>query len=130
VYPGQAARELERGDEHARLRLAERRDEPTGHDTAPTDGAMVAGLRVLNARRARECLLWLYEQSRREIHPSNREIGAAIGVAHKSQISKLLSQLQADALAVKHSMGPGGPNQWRLTPRGEAIARALATSRA
>lgn len=130
VYPGRAAREMQRGGEHARVRLAERRAEPNGQDTAPIDGTPAAGLGVLNARRARECLLLLYEQGRRGIHPSNREIGAAIGVAHKSQISKLLSRLQADALANKHSMGPGGPNQWQLTPHGEAIARALATSRA
>jgi hypothetical protein len=71
-------------------------------------------------------VLYLAEQGERGVHPSNREIGTAIGVGHKSQISRLLSQLQDDNLAVKRSMGPGGPNEWRLTPRGEEIARALA----
>jgi AcrR family transcriptional regulator len=78
------------------------------------------------ARRLRACVLYLAEQGERGVHPSNREIGTAIGVGHKSQISRLLSQLQDDNLAVKRSMGPGGPNEWRLTPRGEEIARALA----
>jgi AcrR family transcriptional regulator len=77
-------------------------------------------------RRLRDCLLYLAEQRRREVHPSNREIGTAIGVSHKSQISTLLSQLQGEGLAVKHSVGPGSPNEWLLTPRGEEMARALA----
>jgi AcrR family transcriptional regulator len=78
------------------------------------------------ARRLRACVLYLAEQGGLGIYPSNREIGTAIGVGHKSQISKLLSQMQDEDLAVKRSLGPGGPNEWRLTPRGEEIAQALA----
>jgi hypothetical protein len=79
-----------------------------------------------SARRARECLLFLAEQGERGITPSNREIATAIGAVHKSQISKLLSQLEDEGLAVKPSAEPGAPNEWRLTTRGEEIARALA----
>jgi len=78
------------------------------------------------ARRLRACVLYLAEQDPQGPGPSNREIGTAVGAVHKSQISKLLSQLQAEDLAVKGSVGPGGPNEWRLTPRGENIAGALA----
>jgi hypothetical protein len=79
-----------------------------------------------NARRLRECVMFLAAQSERELGPSNREVGTAIGVGHKSQISKLLSQLEDEGLAAKRSVGSGRPNEWRLTPRGEEMARALA----
>jgi AcrR family transcriptional regulator len=92
----------------------------------PTLPALLANPR---ARRLRACVLFLAERDGRGgpgSGPSNREVGTAIGVSHKSQISKLLSQLQAEDLVVKRSAGPGGPNEWRLTPRGEGTARALA----
>jgi AcrR family transcriptional regulator len=76
-------------------------------------------------RRLRECLLFLAERGRREPGPSNREVATAIGIGHKSQISKLLSQLRDQGLAVKRSTRPGGPNEWRLTARGEETVRAL-----
>ena len=86
------------------------------------DVALPAKLANPSARRARECLLYLAG------HPdaSNGQIAAAIGIAHKSQISKLLSDLLAEGLAVKRSQGVGAPNAWRLTPSGEEVARALA----
>lgn len=73
------------------------------------------------ARRARECVQYLAE------HPgvSNQEIATAIGIAHKSQISKLLGELVRGDLARKRSQGPGRPNEWRLTEQGEDVARAL-----
>lgn len=82
----------------------------------PTLPAMFANP---TARRARECLRFLAE------HPdsSNREIAAGIGVNHKSQISKLLSYLLGEGLVIKRSEGAGKRNAWRLTPRGEEIAR-------
>jgi AcrR family transcriptional regulator len=77
------------------------------------------------ARRARECLRFLAEQGGRGSYPSNREIAAGIGITHQSQISKLLSELVGEGLAVKRSEGAGKRNAWRLTQRGEEIALAL-----
>lgn len=74
------------------------------------------------ARRSRECLAHLAD------HPnsSNSEIAAAIGIAHRSQISKLLSDLQSEGLVVKDAGDrPGTPNAWRLSLAGEARARSL-----
>jgi AcrR family transcriptional regulator len=101
--------------------------QPTERDAGRDVGAALPAI-LTNpiTRRLRECLLFLAEQGARGLSPSNREIATAIGVSHKSQISKLLSQLQDEGLAVKRLQGPGGPNAWRLTPRGEEIARALA----
>jgi AcrR family transcriptional regulator len=92
----------------------------------PSEPALPAILTNPTARRLRACVLYLAEQGEQGVYPSNREIGTAIGAVHKSQISKLLSQLQAEGLAVKGPVEPGRPNEWRLTPRGEEIARALA----
>lgn len=78
-----------------------------------------------SARRARECLLFLAEQSGRGFSPSNREIAVGIDVAHRSQISKLLAYLSQEGLVTKRSEGSGKRNAWRLTPRGEDIARTL-----
>jgi AcrR family transcriptional regulator len=135
--------EIERGDELARAILAagSRRSEPApaaggepmGQDadaerTAERGVAIPATLTNPGARRARECLLFLAEQDRRggaDSGPSNREIAIGIGIAHQSQISKLLAYLCREDLAVKHSEGMGKRNAWRLTPHGEEIARAL-----
>jgi AcrR family transcriptional regulator len=120
--------EIRRGDELARAILAGDSPWTSPPQDTPHDTALPAILTNPSARRARECLLFLAEQDGRGgpgSGPSNREIGTAIGVTHKSQISKLLSQLEDEGLAVKRSVGPGGPNAWRLTPRGEEIARAL-----
>jgi AcrR family transcriptional regulator len=74
-----------------------------------------------NAYRARRCVLFLGE------HPqaSNREIASGVGVAHASQISKLLSCLHREGLVAKHSAGAGKRNAWWLTSHGEEVARAL-----
>jgi AcrR family transcriptional regulator len=94
--------------------------------SAGVSAALPAALANPTARRLRECVMYLAEQGARGLRPSNREIATAIGVSHKSQISKLLSQLQDDGLAVKSTVASGGPNAWRLTPRGEEAARAIA----
>jgi AcrR family transcriptional regulator len=75
----------------------------------------------LTVRRLRGCLLYLAG------HPdaSNSEIGEAVGVLHKSQISKLLAQLLAEGAAAKRRGRAGEPNAWRLTVQGEALAQAL-----
>jgi AcrR family transcriptional regulator len=91
-------------------------------DTEPGEGqALPAMLANPGARRARECLRHLLE------HPdsSNRDVATGIGVAHRSQISKLLSELAAEELVVKRSEGVGKRNAWRLTPQGEQAARIL-----
>jgi AcrR family transcriptional regulator len=80
-----------------------------------------------NAHRACQCLLFLAEQGDRGLHPSNREIAEGVGVAHQSQISKLLSDLLREGLVVKDSAGVGKRNAWRLTPQGHEIACALGT---
>jgi hypothetical protein len=90
-------------------------------DAVGRDASVPAGLGNPSARRARECLLFLAE------HPgsSNREVAAGIGVAHQSQISKLLCHLVGEGLVIKRSEGVGKRNEWRLTPHGGQIARAL-----
>jgi AcrR family transcriptional regulator len=119
--------EIRRGDELAQAILAGEVSWALP-PAAPTQSGPALPPILTNpiTRRLRECLLFLAEQGARGLNPSNREIATAIGVSHKSQISKLLSQLQDEGLAVKRSERPGGPNQWRLAPRGEEIARALA----
>lgn len=93
--------------------------------TAPRAGGTETDLPAVlgnpPARRARECLLYLAE------HPgaSNREIAAGIGVAHQSQISRLLSDLSDADLVDRHSQGAGRCNAWQLTCRGEEISHAL-----
>jgi AcrR family transcriptional regulator len=56
--------------------------------------------------------------------PSNREIADAAGVSDQGQISKLLARLEGLGL-LQNTGGEtqGVPNAWRLTPRGEQIAR-------
>jgi DNA-binding MarR family transcriptional regulator len=74
------------------------------------------------SRRSWECLAYLAD------HPdsSNSEIAAAIGIVHRSQISKLLSDLRREGLVVRDAgERPGTPTAWRLTPSGEARALSL-----
>ncbi len=122
-----AAEEARRGDELARAIQAQAA--AGGSPPPATAGSEIALPAILAnpaARRLRECVLYLAEQGERGSHPSNRGVGAAVGVPHKSQVSRLLLQLQAENLAVKRSAGPGAPNEWQLTPHGREIAHALA----
>jgi AcrR family transcriptional regulator len=68
--------------------------------------------------RARLCVLYLAR------HPgsNNRQVGSGIGVTHKGQISKLLTDLENCTVVVKESYGPGRPNAWRLTAYGREVA--------
>jgi len=75
----------------------------------------------LTAQRTRKCLLYLAEHA----DASNRDIGEAAGVPHKSQTSKLLSQLRQGNLITVHRDGPGAQNKWRLAPRGQQLAEQL-----
>jgi AcrR family transcriptional regulator len=76
-----------------------------------------------SARRARHCLLLLAEQP----GSSNREVARGIGVAHQSQVSRLLCRLAAEGLVIKRSEGPGKRNSWSLTERGSAIVEVVRT---
>jgi AcrR family transcriptional regulator len=132
-----AAREIERGAQLARALLAGGAARETRQVRAESVGPRVSrdaatrGIprtvipHVPTARRARECLLLL------AAHPgsSNRDIAAAIGVRHQSQISKLLASLAQENLAVKRSEGAGKRNAWRLTVYGEQIAGSLSQQR-
>ena len=123
------AREVRRGAELAReIKAGDPRWSPPVRPPRPSsapDVALPATLANPGAHRARECLLFLAEQGARGFSPSNREIGIAIGVTDKSQISRLLAYLAGENLVVKRSEGRGKRNASGLTPRGEEIARAL-----
>ncbi len=95
---------------------------PASSAPAATDARLPRALGNPAARRLRECMLHL------AAHPgaSNSDVGGALGIPHKSQVSKLLSQLLAQDLAARSTTGPSAPNEWRLTPRGDEVARALA----
>jgi AcrR family transcriptional regulator len=77
------------------------------------------------ARRQRECLLFIASKP----GSSNREIAVGIGVAHRPQISRLLSAMHAAGLIEKHSEGVGKQNSWRLTVHGEQIVDTLGDQR-
>lgn len=116
--PSAIALEVERGEALARaIQAGEHPLGPPGERA----GEIPAVLGNPNAHRARECLLFLAD------HPdaSNREVAAGIGVAHQSQISKLLGDLVEEGLVVKRSQGAGQRNAWRLAPQGEEMLRAL-----
>jgi AcrR family transcriptional regulator len=124
------AREVQRGAQLAReIQAGEDQRWTLPAQTSKNDDEQVpaipATLANPNARRARECLLFLAEQDPQGPGPSNREIATAIGITDQSQISRLLSYLAAEQLVTKRSEGPGKRNAWRLTPRGEDAARAL-----
>jgi len=58
---------------------------------------------------------------------SNLEISKRAGITDQGQISKLLARLAGLRLMVNTGKGQavGGPNAWRLTPRGKALERAI-----
>jgi AcrR family transcriptional regulator len=117
--PDAVAFEIERGEELAQLVRVSTADTTLGQVAIPSV------LRNPNAHRARTCLLFLAE------HPqaSNREIASGIGVAHDSQVSKLLSSLLDAQLVSKHSKGVGKRNAWWLTAAGQESARMLRTGK-
>lgn len=117
--------EIEQGDELARTILTgDSRWGPSGRaleQGVEQGAALPAILGNPSARRARECLLFLGEHQ----DSSNREVAAGIDIAHQSQISKLLGYLAQENLVVKRSEGAGKRNAWRLTLRGEEVAKML-----
>jgi AcrR family transcriptional regulator len=125
----QVAQEVRRGRELARAIQVERTlsfvPPPRGFDPKRAMVEIPALLRNSKARRARECLLYLAAQGRRGLSPSNREIAVGIGIAHKEQISKLLTRLEEVGVLSKFSYGVGRRNAWRLTSYGQAVAAHL-----
>jgi hypothetical protein len=116
--PRLVEREVERGEELTRT-------SPPAQLRAIRSSVAIPGvLSNPNAHRARRCVLFLAGCPQ----ASNREIAAAIGVAHESQISKLLACLLAEGLVTKRSDGVGKRNAWQLTARGEEISQALRTA--
>jgi hypothetical protein len=99
--------------EHDRVSL-----EAVGTSTSSSLPEMLGNPRAL---RARQCVLFLAD------HPgsSNNQIAEGAGIAHASQVSKLLSELHAAGLLVKRSEGAGRRNVWQLTAHGEDVARSL-----
>lgn len=129
------AREIEQGEQHTHALLAERYPPPPQHTTEGAGAGAGAGAgtgarrpeeaRIPRGQRARSCVLYIAEQRARGTGPSNREIAAAIGIAHPGQASALLIRLANEGLLTKHAGGPGHPNAWGLTARGRRVAKAL-----
>jgi AcrR family transcriptional regulator len=113
--PHLVAREVELGEQLAQTSRVMRQD------TMPASAAIPAVLENPSAHRARRCVLFLADCPQ----ASNREIASAIGVAHQSQISKLLACLLTEGLVTKRSAGVGKRNWWQLTPLGEEMSLAL-----
>jgi AcrR family transcriptional regulator len=124
---GDVEREIERGNDLAHKIQAEHawsRSQlpPDGPDLERLTAEIPALLRNSKAKRARLCLVYLAEQGRQGLSPNNREIAAAVGIAHKGQMSKLLARLEGAGIVSKISHGAGRPNAWKLTPYGREIA--------
>jgi AcrR family transcriptional regulator len=96
-----------------------------GGALAGPDVALPVAVANPSATRARQCLRSLAEQNRVGITPSNREIGAKIGIRHPSQTSKLLSRLESVGLVAKRRGAPGRPHAWGLTPEGKRVIKSL-----
>ena len=59
--------------------------------------------------------------------PSNREVADYAGIDDPGQVSKLLRRLERLGLLANGGLGHarGEPNAWRLTPKGELVARSI-----
>ncbi len=102
--------------------------QPTRHPPTPTEQTQPSPPALLanpGARRARECLLYIADRAQHAHNPSNIEIGRAIGIHNKGQISRLLSQLQQEGLLSKYKASNAAPNAWSLTQRGNTAAQTL-----
>jgi AcrR family transcriptional regulator len=91
----------------------------------PADGQIRDPLAGLNMRLTYRTVLVLVVIGDRP-GASNREIADLSGVADQGQISKLLARLARLELVENTGEGQekGGPNAWRLTPRGARVERA------
>jgi AcrR family transcriptional regulator len=115
--PGEVVRAIKRGEDLERTILEER---ASSSSLAPATVQIPAALRHPSAHRARSCVIFLAANP----GASNAAVAAGIGVSHLSQVSELLSRLQAAGLLTKQSGGAGRPNAWWLTPHGEQYAQA------
>jgi AcrR family transcriptional regulator len=114
------AREIERGRAMTAEILSGRRAWPLPSLAAsPTE--LPGLLTDPRALRARRCVLFIAANP----GASNRQVAAGVGVSHQSQVSTLLSRLEALGLLDKRADEPGRPNAWRLTPDGERAAILL-----
>jgi AcrR family transcriptional regulator len=128
----EVAREVQRGVQLAREIQQGRASPIQSSGAKPPAGASAdvtaivpAALLHPRAHRLRLGLQYVVEQAARGHAPSNREVGAAIGVAHRGQVFKLLSKLAALGLLANRPGARGYPNAWSATPAGEQVARAL-----
>jgi AcrR family transcriptional regulator len=100
--------------------------QPSASEGADVPEPVPAALLDPRADRMRLCLLYVVQQGARGLAPSNQQIGAGIGVAHRGQLYKLLYRLAALGLLTKRAGARGHPNAWSATPAGERVALALA----
>jgi AcrR family transcriptional regulator len=121
IDPHNTAREVKRGEERTRQLLSEPYLPPRPVAQGVLEVEIPAGLRDPRAHRARLCLRYLFA------HPgaSNSQVGAGVGVADHTQISKLLSRLYGLGLLEKSPGAPGRPNAWSLSEQGVLVAQAL-----
>jgi AcrR family transcriptional regulator/DNA-binding MarR family transcriptional regulator len=80
--------------------------------------------RIRMTALTREALTVVAELSRWGSSPTNREIATAVKVKDEGQVSRLLARLERHGLLENAGGLEKGANAWRLTLRGEEIARA------
>jgi AcrR family transcriptional regulator len=119
VDPDTQAREIGRSERLAQEILAGR--PPASLQTVLSRHRrrpLVLGPRIPRSAHMRRCLIFLAGSP----GSSNSEIAAALGIAHPSQISRLLNQLADRGLVARRSRGLGKRNEWMLTAVGQVIA--------
>jgi AcrR family transcriptional regulator len=91
------------------------------------DGDPLRDVPVRLTYRTAMVLAGVAELGGRGLDPSNRMVGEYAGVVDPGQISKLLARLERVGLLANIGLGHarGEPNAWRLTSRGEQVARSI-----
>lgn len=98
------------------------------HEQIAAAGTDRLRTRIRMTALTRRVLAVVAELSEWGSSPTNRQIATAAGVKDQGQISKHLARLQTHGLLENTGgTGPGAPNAWRLTPRGEELAHANTT---
>lgn len=90
-------------------------------DARETNRLILERLNMRLTYRTVRCLVFVAE------HPgaSNRAVALGAEISDEGQASRLLMRLAGLDLLVRTCPGPGKPNSWRLTPRGEQVLEAL-----
>lgn len=114
-------REIRRGDEFARAILTGSVVSPNLNWPPRVRSQVPSPPAPAIADRITLCLMAVAEIP----GSSNGEIAARIGVAHGSQISRLLSTLASRHLVASRPRRPGSRNEWHLTPQGEQATETL-----